>query len=90
MQYEGTIVKILPLETVGQNNTEKRTIILEENRESEYKGGIAFDLWGEKIAMIEGHNEGDTVTVSLNSRVREYNGRRYNSISAWKIEGSNA
>lgn len=86
MQYEGKIVKILPLETIGQNNTEKRTVILEENRESEYKGGLAFDLWWDKLSMLEGYNEGDIVTVSLNARVREYNGKRYNSISAWKIE----
>ena len=90
MQYEGKIVKILPLEQIGQNNTDKRTVILEENRDSEYKGGIAFDLWGEKISMIDSYNEGDTVNVSLNSKVKEYNGRRYNSISAWKIEGTSS
>ena len=88
MQYEGKIVQILPIEKVGQNQTEKRTVILEENRESEYKGGIAFDLWGEKMTIIDGHNVNDIVTVSLNSRVREYNGKWYNSISAWKIEGN--
>ena len=86
MNYEGKIVKILPLEQVGQNNTDKRTVILEENRESEYKGGIAFDLWGDKITMIDSFNEGDIVSVSLNARVREYNGKWYNSISAWRIE----
>lgn len=28
----------------------------------------------------------DEITVHLNSRSREYNGRYYNSISAWRIE----
>jgi len=87
MQYEGKIIKILPVEKVGKNQTEKRTVILEENRDSEYKGGIAFDLWGEKMSMIEGHNEWETITAHLNARAREYNGKWYNSISAWKIEG---
>ena len=81
------IVKILPLEQVGQNNTDKRTFILEENRDTQYKGGLAIDLRGEKIAMLDAHNEWDIVNVSLNAKVREYNGKRYNSVSAWKIEG---
>ncbi len=88
MQYEGKIVQILPVEQIGQNNIDKRTVILEENRDSEYKGGIAFDLRGEKITMIDGHTPGSTITAFLNVKVREYNGKRYNSISAWKIEGT--
>lgn len=29
---------------------------------------------------------GDTITAHLNSRVNEYNGRLFNSISVWKID----
>lgn len=86
MQYEWKIVKILPIEQVGQNNTDKCSIVLEENRDSEYKGWLVFDLWGEKTSLIDGYAEWDIIIASLNSRAREYNGRWYNSLSAWKIE----
>lgn len=88
MQYEGIITHILDVEQIGANNTNKRTVILEENSDREYKGGLAFDLWGEKVSLIDTYKVGDVINVSLNVKVREYNGRRYNSISARKIEGN--
>lgn len=90
MQYEWKIIKILPVEQVGSNNTEKRTVIIEETRESEYKGWIAFDLWTDKMGMIEDYSEWDVIIAHLNPKVREYNGKWYNSISAWKIEGASS
>ena len=87
MQYEGIITNILDVEQIGENKTDKRTVILEENSDREYKGGLAFDLWGEKVSLIDAYKVGDIINTSLNVKVREYNGRRYNSISAWKLEG---
>ena len=88
MQYEGVITHIGDVEEIGENKTAKKTIVLEENTDREYKGGLAFDLWGEKVSLIDGYNVGDVITVHLNTRAREYNGRWYNSISWWKIEGN--
>lgn len=88
MQYEGIITHILDVEQIGANNTDKRTVILEENSDREYKGGLAFDLRWEKVSLIDAYKVGDIIKVSLNTKVREYNGRRYNSISAWKLEGN--
>ena len=46
-----------------------------------------IDLLGEKTELIKQYKVGDHVKVSLNYRAREYDGRRFNSIGAWKIEG---
>ena len=45
-----------------------------------------IDLLGEKTELIKQYKVGDHVKVSLNYRAREYDGRRFNSIGAWKIE----
>jgi hypothetical protein len=52
MQYEGTITHIGEVETIGQNALQKRTVVLEEITEREYKGGIAFDLIKDKVTLI--------------------------------------
>ena len=88
MKYEGVITHITDIEKIWENQIEKRTVVLEENSDREYKGWLVFDLWGEKVALIDPYKVGDVVTVSLNTKTREYNGRRYNSISAWRIEGN--
>jgi hypothetical protein len=46
-----------------------------------------IDLLGEKTELIKQYKVGDHVKVSLNYRAKEYDGRRFNSIGAWKIEG---
>ena len=36
--------------------------------------------------MLNHHNEGDQVDVSFNLSSREYNGRYFHNIDAWRIE----
>ena len=55
---------------------------------AQYNPEICFQLFGEdKIAMLNHHNEGDQVEVSFNLSSREYNGKYFHNIDAWRIEG---
>ncbi len=36
--------------------------------------------------MLDSHKVGDTMTVHFNLSSREYNGKYYHNIDAWKIE----
>ena len=89
MQYEGKIVFIGNVETVGQNGLQKRTFVLEENTDKEYKWGVAIDLIKDKVDLITSFKVGDVVKVSLNFRANysENTQRYYNSITAWRIDG---
>ncbi|HMT27025.1 MAG TPA: DUF3127 domain-containing protein [Candidatus Absconditabacterales bacterium] len=87
MTFDGIITYIGPKETVGQNALPKQSFVLQENSDKEYKSTIMIDLLKEKIELLQGYSVGDSVKVSLNFRANEYNGRRYNSITARKIEG---
>lgn len=87
MEYTGTIIKIWAIETVGKNAIEKRTVVIEEVNDKDYKGGIAFDLIKDKTKLIDWYKVGDVVTVSLNFKTNYYEVKDtyYNSITAWKI-----
>lgn len=89
MQYEGKIKYIGSIEYVGRNQLEKRTVVLEEVADREYKGGIAFDLFKDKVRLIDPYEVGDIVTAHLSFKCRYYEttDRYYTSITCWKLEG---
>ncbi len=88
MQYEGKITHISDVVTVGQNNLEKRTVVLEEITDREFKGSIAFDLIKDKTNLIDPFKVDDIVKVSLNFRTNysEKADRYFTSISGWRID----
>lgn len=88
MNYTWKITFISDIQTVGQNWLQKRTVILEEATDKDYKWGIAFDLIKDKVNLIDGFKVGDTVEVSLNFRTNysEKTKNYYNSINAWSIK----
>ena len=58
---------------------------------AQYNPEVCFQLFGEdKIQMLSHHNEGDQVEVSFNLSSREYNGRYFHNIDAWRIESQGA
>ena len=90
MQYQGTVKHIAPVETIGANgDIQKQTIVLEEISDREFKGSIAVDFFRDKIALLEGVNLGDVITVHLNARANEsknQSGRFFNSITCRRVE----
>jgi len=87
MEYTGKVINIGDVQTVGQNWLQKRTVVLEEATDKDYKGGIAFDLIKDKTKLIDWYKVWDVVTVSLNFKTNYYEVKDtyYNSITAWKI-----
>ena len=46
-----------------------------------------MNVWGEdKVRELDKYQVGDKVKVSFNLSSREYNGRWYNDVRAWRIE----
>ena len=85
MNYKWKIVFIGEIQTVWQNSLQKRTVVLEEVTDKDYKWWIAFDLIKDKVNLTDNFNVWDTVDVSLNFKASEYNGRYFTNINAWKI-----
>lgn len=62
-----------------------RTFIIETK--DKYPQLLEFQLINNNTFIIDPYRAGDEVDVHFNLNGREYNGRVYNSLQAWKIEG---
>lgn len=59
-----------------------------ETTEDQYPKKVCFTLFGDKVSLIQGLAVGQEVEVSFNMESREYNGRWFHNINAWKIESA--
>lgn len=62
----------------------KQEFVIETDEQ--YPRKVCFTLFGDKVSLINGLNSGQEVEVSFNLESREYNGRWFHNINAWKIE----
>ncbi len=84
MEITGKIVDILE-EKSGQSakgTWRKQEYILET--EGQYPKKICFMAWGDKIDQF-GIKRGDNLVVSVDLESREFNGRWYTDVKAWKV-----
>ena len=61
----------------------KRQLVLTTTEQ--YPQNISIDFLGDKITQLDKYQVGNPVTVSINIRGNEYNGKYYNSINGWRI-----
>jgi hypothetical protein len=89
MELSGKIIAILPLQSgEGRNGAwKKQDYVLEYNTNSQYPKKICFNLWGDKIDQFN-IKEGQELTINFDVDCREYQGRWYNDIRAWKVESA--
>ena len=89
MEVTGVITKILDIESGVSKKTGKewktQSFIIDNNEQ--YNNIFCFDLFGdEKIENFNKYNKvGSNVKVDFNVVCREYEGKYYTSLSAWKI-----
>ena len=87
MEITGIVVSLLPLQTgQGKNGVwKKQEFILETP--GQFPKKVCLSLWGEKVDENR-INVGEKITASINIESREYNGRWYTDVRAWKIAKS--
>ena len=88
LSVKGTISSKLSIEngtSKAGKEWKKQSFIVDIG--TQYNPEICFQLFGEdKINMIEHYNIGDEVEVSFNLSSREWNGKYFHNVDAWKIE----
>ncbi|MDR2680833.1 MAG: DUF3127 domain-containing protein [Tannerella sp.] len=87
MEVRGKIIAVQPVQTgEGKNGAwKKQDYVIEYEQTSQYPRKMMFNLWGDKIDQYN-IREGQSVKVSFDIDCREYNGRWYNDIRAWKVD----
>jgi len=86
IEITGKIVNILPQVTgEGKNGPWKKQEFIIETTD-QYPKKVIFNVWGDKTGTIQTLSVGQDVKVSFNPESREYNGRWYTDLRAWRIE----
>jgi hypothetical protein len=90
MEISGKVIAVQPVQTgEGRNGVwKKQEYVIEYDPNSQYPKKMMFNLWGDKIDQYN-IREGQKLQVSFDIDCREYNGRWYNDIRAWKVDVDN-
>ena len=84
MEIKGNILEILPEKTgtSEKGDWRKQEYILET--EGQYPKKICFMIWNDKIDHFN-IKQGENIIASVDIESREYNGKWYTDIKAWKV-----
>lgn len=88
LEIEGKIVHRQGIQqgTSARGNWAKQEFIV-EYQDGNYPTQVCFNVWGEdKVRDLERFQDGDRVKIAFRPSSREYNGKWYTDLRAWRIE----
>lgn len=89
MEITGKIIAVLPVQggtSKNGNEWKKQEYVLEMNDQSQYPKKVCFQIFGADRIEQAAIQPGETLTVSIDIDSREYQGRWFTNINAWKVE----
>ena len=92
LELEGRIARKLNVQTgtSARGAWSKQEFIL-EYQEGNFPAQVCLNVWGDdKVRELDKYQVGDKVKVSFNLSSREFNGRWYTDVRAWRIEPAGA
>lgn len=92
LELEGRIARKFSVQTgnSARGAWSKQEFIF-EYQEGNFPSQICMNVWGDdKVRELEKYQVGDKVKISFNLSSREYNGRWYTDVRAWRIEPAGA
>lgn len=90
MEFEGVVWRVLPQikGTSARGEWVKQEVVFE--LPGEFNRKICVGFWGDKAQEAAMLKPGETIAVSANVESREYNGRWYTEVRAWRINRKSA
>ena len=87
LEIEGKLLEVHTEQSgEGKNGTwRKKSFVIETG--DQYPKKVCFVVWGDRINILDNFSQGDSLKVSFDIESREYNGRWYTDVKAWRIEG---
>lgn len=87
MELKGRIVEVLaPQSGAGRKGQWKKQEFIVETV-GQYPKKVCVSLWGDKVDQFS-PAVGDDITAMIDIESREYNGRWYTDVRAWKLDKS--
>lgn len=89
MSYElsGVVKLVQEVETFKGGAFSKRGLVVTVE-DGKFPQDILLEFVQDKISLLEDVNVGDDVQVTFDIRGREYNGRYFNNLQAWRLQKS--
>lgn len=91
MEFEGTVYKIMPVTkgTSARGDWQRQDVVFDYNDGSTFTRKICVTFFNrpDDVAKLR---EGSAYSVSVNVESREYNGRWYTDIRAWRLQPKQA
>ncbi len=87
-EVSGKIIKILPVESKSATFQTREFVI--EIPDGNYTQFVKFQLTQDRCGLVDAFKEGDTVKVSFNLRGREWQGKYFTNLDAWRIDADSA
>ena len=86
MEFVGIVYRIMPQQsgTSARGQWQKQEVIFEQPDEFSRKVCVTF--FGDRVQDAATLQVGEKVNVSCNIESREYNGRWYTDVRAWRIQ----
>ena len=86
MAYDltGKIKVIQQPQTFASGFTKREFVVTVED--GKYPQDICLECVQDKVKLLDDLKEGQTVTATFDIRGREYNGRYFNNLQAWRIQ----
>lgn len=84
----GTVKVVLEEQTFASGFNKREFVVTVED--GKYPQEICFETVKDKTKLLDDLSVGDNVTVSFDIRGREYNGKYYTNLNAWKISKGGA
>lgn len=87
MEIQGRIIQVLPLQSgvakASGKEWKKQDYVIETFEQ--YPKKVCFCLWGDAIDLTN-LLAGEDVTVQIDIESREFNGRWYTEVKAWRVD----
>jgi len=85
MDFEGVVYRVLPAVkgTSARGEWTKQEMILE--LPGEFSRKLCVSFWGDKVRELDSVKEGEAIAVSANVESKEFNGRWFTEVRAWRV-----
>lgn len=92
MSVKGRLIQVLPVQSgvsKAGNEWNKQEFVI-ETVEDQFPRKVCFTLFGDKVSLLNGIKPNEEIEVAFNLESREFNGRWFTNVNAWRINPAQA